>query len=103
GFASANRSCTRVRPFPDHGNSIHLRPSEPSEWRFPERTEGAEGGSLRLVEFLLRDPAFVDQSPTSPLVCFFRLTIAMIMRTRPITVRSEEHTSELQSPCNLVC
>src|SRR3989454_7028325 len=23
--------------------------------------------------------------------------------TRTVTVRSEEHTSELQSPCNLVC
>src|SRR2546426_9029487 len=22
---------------------------------------------------------------------------------RPVTLRSEEHTSELQSPCNLVC
>src|SRR5215467_14827171 len=25
------------------------------------------------------------------------------LRPRPIWVRSEEHTSELQSPCNLVC
>src|SRR5256885_10890382 len=24
-------------------------------------------------------------------------------RTRPSHIRSEEHTSELQSPCNLVC
>src|SRR2546426_7426869 len=26
-----------------------------------------------------------------------------IVHVRTITVRSEEHTSELQSPCNLVC
>src|SRR5256885_3391177 len=28
---------------------------------------------------------------------------SMGIRSAPITSRSEEHTSELQSPCNLVC
>src|SRR2546426_3965548 len=27
----------------------------------------------------------------------------MIISSRPLVERSEEHTSELQSPCNLVC
>src|SRR5215467_15641154 len=33
-------------------------------------------------------------------ICFKPLQIA---GDRPISFRSEEHTSELQSPCNLVC
>src|SRR5688500_19592393 len=28
---------------------------------------------------------------------------AHVLQQRPLEVRSEEHTSELQSPCNLVC
>src|SRR5256885_6496245 len=28
---------------------------------------------------------------------------AMVLKRRGCTARSEEHTSELQSPCNLVC
>src|SRR5256885_9461512 len=31
------------------------------------------------------------------------MTAATIGATTPIPARSEEHTSELQSPCNLVC
>src|SRR5256885_5108317 len=38
------------------------------------------------------------------LVAIFLTTIvAIILKVMPIGVRSEEHTSELQSPCNLVC
>src|SRR5256885_6992467 len=32
-----------------------------------------------------------------------RYGYALVWTLVPITVRSEEHTSELQSPCNLVC
>src|SRR5256885_13309594 len=33
-----------------------------------------------------------------------QLSIALVLRrARPAEDRSEEHTSELQSPCNLVC
>src|SRR5256885_13140008 len=33
-------------------------------------------------------------------IVFFNRSVSFITRTK---VRSEEHTSELQSPCNLVC
>src|SRR5256885_10569286 len=35
-----------------------------------------------------------------PATCF---RLACFRRSRPARQRSEEHTSELQSPCNLVC
>src|SRR5256885_8602716 len=30
-------------------------------------------------------------------------TVAKVVTKKPVAKRSEEHTSELQSPCNLVC
>src|SRR5256885_2051347 len=37
------------------------------------------------------------------LVAFWRSDCAPCLREIPLLLRSEEHTSELQSPCNLVC
>src|SRR5256885_12496472 len=34
---------------------------------------------------------------------FHAAAVATVARNRPVLERSEEHTSELQSPCNLVC
>src|SRR2546426_8686393 len=34
---------------------------------------------------------------------FVRVTSAGLRESHPHDVRSEEHTSELQSPCNIVC
>src|SRR5256885_13281780 len=33
----------------------------------------------------------------------FASILALLVTCRPTLMRSEEHTSELQSPCNLVC
>src|SRR5256885_6437106 len=32
-----------------------------------------------------------------------RIPLRLLLEPRAISTRSEEHTSELQSPCNLVC
>src|SRR5256885_9763567 len=40
--------------------------------------------------------------PTFPLPSTMGPTVP-ICPSSPVTLRSEEHTSELQSPCNLVC
>src|SRR5256885_13089845 len=44
-------------------------------------------------------------STTSPLAGSAAIESSLCERTMPgsVQVRSEEHTSELQSPCNLVC
>src|SRR6266446_8126230 len=44
--------------------------------------------------------AFLEPEPAGPLL---KAYVAALPREQTGTVRSEEHTSELQSPCNLVC
>src|SRR2546426_4973292 len=57
------------------------------------------GGFVATRNFVRRRPRFVDavRSPAAPLVAGIAGGLAASV------VRSEEHTSELQSPCNLVC
>src|SRR5205807_10394843 len=65
-----------------------LRPLPPSSTLFPYTTLFR---SLSL-------PGFIQT--------FFRLEVFMkrqLPRPKSCRIRSEEHTSELQSPCNLVC
>src|SRR2546426_3476082 len=47
-----------------------------------------------------RRPSFTDAAPPERAE---RLYERFVARARDGAVRSEEHTSELQSPCNLVC
>src|SRR2546426_6750225 len=65
-------------------------------------TVGEEGsGDLRGVKYLLngKDVGAEQAVPLQqPPIAFIALDGAGLER-----VRSEEHTSELQSPCNLVC
>src|SRR5256885_4791862 len=44
-----------------------------------------------------------DALPISPSCCSTRATLPSSPRSGRRRSRSEEHTSELQSPCNLVC
>src|SRR5256885_5429101 len=55
------------------------------------RSGGAVSNVLRATEPLEGHRAF--ESPFG----------TVVLTERPILARSEEHTSELQSPCNLVC
>src|SRR5256885_10262369 len=57
-------------------------------------------------EPLVNAPVVNDKVPKSPVVIPPLPVIAIKVdpvRLSPEFVRSEEHTSELQSPCNLVC
>src|SRR5256885_10544374 len=52
---------------------------------------------------LLEIAAFVERTePSNPAPLLIRRA-ARFMRMGFMDIRSEEHTSELQSPCNLVC
>src|SRR3989454_3312596 len=59
-------------------------------WQSARRTQAA----MVLLTQRLED---LDRASAAPA---FRSELAAM---RELTVRSEEHTSELQSPCNLVC
>src|SRR5256885_9838673 len=49
-------------------------------------------------------PAFVSERPADLLALVVTLVAASRLPILPtVLIRSEEHTSELQSPCNLVC
>src|ERR1039457_1845661 len=87
--------------------------SSPSRWarlarrtfRHPaDRTQGAERGRFeRLAEY----GSFLASSPFFFAVCLLVilgwLVGLMLGASDRFEMRSEEHTSELQSPCNLVC
>src|SRR3989454_7361992 len=66
---------------------------------FRSRRHGARQGPHRLSE-LDRRPYPVTTSRTTPHASVSSVTGTPI---RAYSTRSEEHTSELQSPCNLVC
>src|ERR1022692_1754958 len=44
-----------------------------------------------------------DALPISPTLVYWPAAVFLFQSLKLLTVRSEEHTSELQSPCNLVC
>src|SRR5256885_6307236 len=59
---------------------------------------------------LFRSPAGRQAGPAAPGSCGYGLWFAAVRKRLqrtlspfPFPARSEEHTSELQSPCNLVC
>src|SRR2546426_4514672 len=53
---------------------------------------------------LFRSPRVARASPPrSPRVAMLRMKTPPSIAWSCIRIRSEEHTSELQSPCNLVC
>src|SRR5688500_19479355 len=59
--------------------------------------EGRQGVSLAVVISLVERAQLIDQDPHRPAVR------DDVMHGEQQRMRSEEHTSELQSPCNLVC
>src|SRR5205807_10150245 len=67
--------------FPSKG-----RTSEVTRWRYPP------------VQSSSRSTRTTTRSSTTKMMKPLRTT-----QTRSVRTRSEEHTSELQSPCNLVC
>src|SRR5256885_992608 len=61
-------------------------------------------GSIALVQFAAnRRPETVDISYTQFTEQLDKGNVDTVEITERQQVRSEEHTSELQSPCNLVC
>src|SRR5256885_6704330 len=72
---------------------------------------------LALIALLEQPVAHRAQRPLSFLIAYFILSIGAVLFERVLSglswhlplacdllaLRSEEHTSELQSPCNLVC
>src|SRR5256885_7348511 len=53
---------------------------------------------------LFRSPCWTSaERPARPDIATCHLWRADLAASRPLDARSEEHTSELQSPCNLVC
>src|SRR5256885_1675140 len=74
------------RPVPHDGMAIH---TSPPAWRAPQRP----GTAFFMTTWTLADRA-AKMNPSA---------IREILKLTDRPGRSEEHTSELQSPCNLVC
>src|SRR5256885_3654425 len=79
---------------------------ECSRGRAEKRDGGVEIHIVDLQAYLTRDHVRVEQHLHAErlrhlLVC--GACLAMQIEAAPPWLRSEEHTSELQSPCNLVC
>src|SRR5256885_8109899 len=76
----------------EFGNVTLTKEDSREVWRWPS------------IENLLTDVGYglrmLSKSPGSTAAVVMALALGIGMNT---TVRSEEHTSELQSPCNLVC
>src|SRR5256885_17081345 len=80
--------------------------------RHVTRLEPRAGGAFGLLE-VMRDARSFARAPNSPLVgreaalaalgSALRASVEASELRALTVVRSEEHTSELQSPCNLVC
>src|SRR5256885_11365697 len=80
----------------------------PRSTLFPYTTLFRSGGKAPVLES--RQSALVGADPDDALGVFVKR--AQLMAAQPVALRiagqhavfrSEEHTSELQSPCNLVC
>src|SRR5688500_4135385 len=94
------------------GGSTCLQPFA-AEGSCRERRVGPSPTARTLAAFLLltTDPAWSHSAgvcvslpaPPRPSTRLASLTARFAHGLAPLTLRSEEHTSELQSPCNLVC
>src|SRR5256885_11998483 len=71
----------------------------PRSTLFPYTTLFRSREQHDVVGDLLRDDVLEDVEPLG----IARLQRGQVERAQDAQVRSEEHTSELQSPCNLVC
>src|SRR5256885_7016136 len=87
-----------VAPLAAHGQSPY--PTKSIRFVVPVTTGGPSDIVARLLGEKLSDslgkPVIVDNRPGASNT----IGAAMVAKAEP---RSEEHTSELQSPCNLVC
>src|SRR5205807_10380734 len=61
------------------------------------------GSRRKALEALAADPSTVIAYESPHRILDSLEDIGQILGERQIVLRSEEHTSELQSPCNLVC
>src|SRR5256885_6563993 len=86
----------------------YIRDGQPVGSRALSRESGLQlsSATVRNVMADLEEPGFVASPPTSagrvPTDKGDRFFVDTLLQLRPLD-RSEEHTSELQSPCNLVC
>src|SRR5256885_8125625 len=81
-----------------------LAPARLKAWRLA----GYALLALSLAPCLLRWNASVALAAWLGLLTFAALALGLLLTYAPkfarrVAIRSEEHTSELQSPCNLVC
>src|SRR2546426_7441061 len=74
-YTTLFRSPNLILPGENHGHRAH-------------RLERAGRQAIHVVEEIVHEQSDRDRAP---------------LPARPQVERSEEHTSELQSPCNLVC
>src|SRR5256885_4744326 len=76
----------------------------PRSTLFPYTTLFRSTARQRRGRFGTQHPWYIDGPISSrPVLCRILLQSTVIGGNGQRDVRSEEHTSELQSPCNLVC
>src|SRR2546426_148658 len=71
--------------------------------RFPAFLESLVGKRLALVKLDVRDAAALRDAMRAHDAVLNAAPYHFNLEVSKAAVRSEEHTSELQSPCNLVC
>src|SRR5256885_512291 len=91
---SSSRYLTLLRAPPFHHHSKSPPPSSPFFFFFFNDTATTEIYTLSLHDALPISPPSCSTAPSTR----YGSAVSMTWSTR-----SEEHTSELQSPCNLVC
>src|SRR5256885_12212852 len=87
------------------GGNMRLSPSE-RPIGAPSRTRAAASATAsRIGRLVTTSPAMRNASSTGTELADRMLKVRVkraVLKPR-VSLRSEEHTSELQSPCNLVC
>src|SRR5256885_16697130 len=78
-----------------------------SDWLIDLGPEGGDGGGAIVAQGTPEEVRQIPGSHTAQALREYDLAMGVggeaVREVAPMLYRSEEHTSELQSPCNLVC
>src|SRR2546426_8370266 len=85
------------------GDYMVPRPSNMQEMRTPAFTEKMEKGPVMMLTVIPNGPPSMTKSLVLWFVYCAVVGLFAAYEPEDEAFRSEEHTSELQSPCNLVC